>query len=165
MSYINLTQIAFIKLLGAAALLTSLAAPSLAADLPYNESADAKGEVRQAQADASEAHQPLLIVFGANWCEDCRALDEALKHGRSAELVGKQFKVVKVNVGNFNRNLDIVQRYGNPIQGGIPAAVIVSSSDQVLFTTRGGELADARRMSDEGLAQFFEKALKATTSH
>ena len=28
----------------------------------------------------------MAVVFGANWCEDCRALDKAL-HGASQNLV------------------------------------------------------------------------------
>ncbi|MEO8125234.1 MAG: thioredoxin family protein, partial [Burkholderiales bacterium] len=70
--------------------------------LPYNESADAKAEVRQALAQSSHDKIPVLVIFGANWCEDCRALDVALKHGKNAELMARSFRVVKVDVGNFD---------------------------------------------------------------
>jgi protein disulfide-isomerase len=123
--------------------------------LPYNESADAKAEVQQALAAASRSQVPVLVIFGANWCEDCRALDTAMKSGRNAELLAKSFKVVKVDVGNFNRNLDLAQAYGNPIAKGIPAAVVLSPGNQVLYATRAGELADARRMSEGGIFEFF----------
>jgi protein disulfide-isomerase len=100
----------------------------------------------------------VLIIFGANWCEDCRALDRALKTGRNAELIARDFRVVKVDVGNFDRNLDVTGAYGNPTARGIPSAVIVSPDNRILFATRAGELADARRMSDEGIHDFFAKA-------
>jgi len=32
------------------------------------------------------------------------------------------FHVVNVDVGNWDRNLDVSQRYGSPIDGGIPAS-------------------------------------------
>jgi hypothetical protein len=66
--------------------------------------------------------------------------------------------VVKVDVGNFDHNLDVAAKYGDPIKKGIPAAVIVSPTGQVLYATKGGELADARRMSDDGVYEFFRKA-------
>jgi protein disulfide-isomerase len=127
------------------------------AALPYNESADAKADVRQALASSQSSHLPVLVIFGANWCEDCRALDASLHTGRNAELIKRKFRIVKVDVGNFDHNLDIAAVYGNPIKKGIPAAVVLSPENEVLFSTKGGELADARRMSETGIYDFFEK--------
>ena len=146
---------------GAALAAAPAAAPAAATvqHLPYNAAADAKADVAHALAEAKAAHVPVLLIFGANWCEDCRALDKALKEGKNAELMKKEFKVVKVDVGNFDHNLDVANAYGNPLKKGIPAAVLVSSSDnQVLYATKGGELANARRMSESGIHDFFKQA-------
>ena len=141
-------------------LLTTFAATLAgAAALPYDESVDAKVAVQQALVAAKTDNVPVLIVFGANWCEDCRALDLALKTGRNAELMAKEFKLVKVDVGNFNRNLDVDRAYGEPIKKGIPAAVVLSPANQVLYATRAGELADARRMSEGGIYEFFRRVV------
>jgi thiol-disulfide isomerase/thioredoxin len=59
-------------------LLSALASVALAvsaADGPYNEQADANADVRHAIAAAKSDHKHVLLVFGANWCGDCRALD------------------------------------------------------------------------------------------
>ena len=134
------------------------AALATAADRPYDPSADAKAQIQTALSQAAAANQPVLLIFGANWCQDCRALDKSLHTGRNAELIAHEFKVVKVDVGNFDHNVDIATQYGNPIKKGIPAAVIVSPQNKVLYATQGGELADARRMSDEGVYDFFHRA-------
>lgn len=128
------------------------------APLPYNEAANAKLEVQQALSAARSAKLPVLVIFGANWCKDCRALDTALKTQRNAELIAKEFLVVKVDVGNFNRNLDLAELYANPIKNGIPAAVILSPGNRILYTTRAGELSNARRMSEIGIYEFFRTA-------
>jgi protein disulfide-isomerase len=128
-----------------------------AAPLPYDESANAKADVQSALSAARQSRQPVLVLLGANWCEDCRALAAALQSGKSSELIAREFKVVKVDVGNFDRNLDLVARYGNPIAKGIPAAVVLSADGQVLYATRAGELADARRMSESGIYDFFKR--------
>jgi protein disulfide-isomerase len=143
-------------------LLTALTATLAgAATLPYDESADAKAAVQQALSVARTDKVPVLVIFGANWCEDCRALDLALKSGPNAELMAKEFKVVKVDVGNFNRNLDVDRAYGDPIRKGIPAAVVLSPDAQVLYATRAGELANARRMSESGVHDFFKAVVQA----
>jgi thioredoxin 1 len=145
-------------------LTAGLSAAVLAATLPYDASADAKMDVQQALIAAKSSHKPVLIVFGANWCEDCRALDRAIKRGKSAELLARSFSIVKVDVGDFDRNLDVVAAYGNPIKKGIPAAVVVSVDNKVLYATRAGELANARRMSETGIYDFFRRVSQGVAS-
>jgi len=138
-------------------LMTGALLATLVYAAPYDEAADAKADVKQALSAAKSANMPVLVIFGANWCKDCRALDQALSTGRNAELVKREFKVVKVDVGNFDKNLDLAEAYGNPIKKGIPAAVVLSPDNKVLYATRLGELADARSMSETGIYDFFKK--------
>lgn len=135
------------------------AGSAVAADMPYNPSANVKAEVHAALVKARASHKPVLLIFGANWCADCRALGKDLASGKNAALIASHFEVVKVWVGNFNKNLDVVNAYGNPIAKGIPAAVVVSPGDKVLYSTKAGELANARTMSKQGIYGFFENAV------
>lgn len=135
-----------------------------AAQLPYDENADAKAEIRRTLAEASRARLPVLLIFGANWCPDCRALDLAMSTGKSAALIARSFKLVRVDIGNFDRNLDVTASYGNPTRNGIPAAVVVSPTNEVIFATRAGELSNARRMGDKAIYEFFDKAAKRAGS-
>jgi len=141
-----------------------LTAPAwaLAAPLPYNEAADAKAEIEQALATAGTTKRNVLVIFGANWCEDCRALDASLKSQKNAELLAKEFVVVKVDVGNFDRNGTLTTRYGNPTKKGIPAAIVLAPNNQTLYATRAGELSNARRMSESGVYEFFSQAVSAS---
>lgn len=145
-----------------AALLTALGvrAADRPHELPYDEAADAKAQLEQALGRAQQLHKPVLVIFGANWCPDCRALDTAVRHGRNAQLLAREFEVLKVDVGRFDRNLDIAAAYGNPIRKGIPAAVILSADNRVLYATRAGELADARRMNEGDVYTFFAEAAR-----
>ena len=134
-----------------------------AADLPYNEAADARLEIRQALAQAAEAGMSVLVVFGANWCGDCKVLDMAMKQGASAPFVAREFKVVKIDVGRFDRNVSIAESYGVPLKNGIPAVVILSPANKVLYVTRAGELADARNMGENGIYDFLRKVTPVAT--
>jgi len=145
-----------------ALLFLSLAAAAAAADNPYNENADAKLEIKQALTQAAVSNTPIIIVFGANWCPDCKVLDLAMKNGASASLLGRDFKIVKVNIGHFDKNLDVAKQYGVPLEKGIPAVAIISPKNVVLYVTKEGELANARSMGDTGIYEFF-KRVTATT--
>jgi thioredoxin 1 len=123
----------------------------------YDEAADAKGAIRATLAEAEKAKLPVLVVFGANWCGDCRMLDATFKGGPSAPLIAKSFKVVKVDVGRFDRNVDIAEGYRVPLKKGIPAVAVLSPQGKLLYATEGGELADARKMGDQGVYDFFTR--------
>lgn len=128
------------------------------ADAPvYDESADARAQVAQALAKAKAENRQLMIVFGANWCGDCKMLDGEFKKPAMKALLDVNYVVVKVDVGRFNKNLDVVKPYGEVIKKGIPSIVIATPANQLVYATNGGELADARKMGEAGVAEFFQK--------
>ncbi len=154
-----------LRLLAAAvAVFTTISAPAAPAPAsgPYEEAADAKSQIQAALVEASQAKVPVLVVFGANWCGDCKVLDLAFKEGTAAPLIAKNFRVVKVNVGRFDRNVDIAESYGVPLKSGIPAVAVLSSQGKVVYATKAGELADARNMGEKSIYDFFSK-VSATT--
>jgi thioredoxin 1 len=136
--------------------LMSLCGIVRAADLPYDEHANAADDVRQALQAAHAAHKNVLLVFGANWCPDCRVLDSVL-HDKAAAQINDRFVVVKIDVGNFDKNMDLAKRYEVPLRKGIPAAAVLSSDDALLYVTRGGELADAHHMGEPAIVDLFSR--------
>jgi thioredoxin 1 len=138
-------------------LATHLAASAGGPPAIYDEGADAKAAIKATLAEAEKAKLPVLVVFGANWCGDCRMLDATFKNGPSAPLIAKSFKVVKVDVGRFDRNVDIAEAYRVPLKKGIPAVAVLSPQGKLLYATEGGELADARKMGDQGVYDFFTR--------
>jgi thioredoxin 1 len=133
------------------------AVAAAAADNPYSETADARLDIKQALTQAVATHTSVIVVFGANWCGDCKMLDSAMKSGASAPLLSRDFQIVKVNVGHWDKNLDIAKSYGVPLEKGIPAVVILSSKNKVVYVTKEGELANARRMGENGIYEFFKR--------
>lgn len=151
-----------LRSIGSVIVMVAAALALPAAELPYDESANATAELQRALAAARADRSEVLVVFGANWCPDCRELDKAL-NGKSRALIAGRFQVVKVNVGNFNKNLDLASQYGNPIKKGIPAVVVLSADNNVVYSSKGGELANARRMGDTGIYDFL--ASHVATAH
>lgn len=131
---------------------------AVAAPWPYDEQADAAGDIQHAVAAARVDHKSVLLIFGANWCSDCRALDKALQ-GSSQHLIEGKFHVVKIDVGNFDKNLYLARRYGNPIAKGIPALVVLGADNQVRYATDNGELANAGQMSEQSIYDFLKHKL------
>lgn len=140
-------------LLMAAALAASVLSPARAADAPapYNEQADARADLNQALAKAAAERKQVLVVYGANWCKDCLALDRGFHQGTLAQEVDKRFVTVKVDVARFNKNVELASQMGVPLKKGIPTVAVLSADGQVLGTTQGGELANARSMGEDAV--------------
>ncbi len=115
---------------------------------PYDERADARAELNTALQRARIENKPVLVVFGANWCADCQALANQMAAGPVAAHVAQRYIVTKVDVGNFNKNLDLAQQMGDAVKKGIPAVAVVSADGSFQRATQAGELARARKMGD-----------------
>jgi thioredoxin 1 len=137
-----------------------LAGVAWAASEPvYDENADAKEEIAAAIREAA-SHAPtrnVVLVFGGNWCTDCRVLNAQMHEGDLAALLAKSFVVVKINIGRMDRNLDLAARYGVPIKNGVPALAVLNSRGKLLYAQDQGQFADARHMSPASIKAFFER--------
>jgi thioredoxin 1 len=126
----------------------------------YDQNADARREIAAATAVASRSGTParnIVLVFGANWCADSRALDVNMHRLELASLLKKEFVVVKIDVGRFDKNLTVAEQYGVPIKKGIPALAVLGPHGKVLYAMDQGQFANARHMSHESIKAFFEK--------
>lgn len=114
-------------------LLLVMTAKTAGATLGYDENADAGKTVKEALTAAANSHKNVLMIFGANWCAACRQFDNSMREGK-IRLDESQYIPVKIDVGHFDRNLDLARAYGNPIRKGIPAASVVTPDNRILYS-------------------------------
>jgi protein disulfide-isomerase len=135
-----------------------LASMTFAADQPpYDEKADASQQIASAIAEASKARKNVILVFGANWCGDCRALDAQMHKEELAALIATNYEVVKVDVGRFDKNWVVGAKYHVPLYHGIPALAVLDPRGNVLYAMDQGQFSNARQMSYESIKEFFVK--------
>ena len=123
----------------------------------YNEAADAKAAIDAAVTSAALDEIRVLINWGAN--DDERSTKFAAL--RSARELGSYFsdeyKVVPVNVGHGDRNLDVARQYGATIApDSLPALTILDHTGKVLAQGVARDL-----LSDTDPAAFDPKKVAA----
>ncbi len=74
-----------------------------------------------------------------------------------ASLIEKNSVVVKIDIGRMNKNLDVAQKYGMPLNKGIPALALLNRYGKVLYAQDQGRFANARRMGYESFVAFFKQ--------
>jgi thiol-disulfide isomerase/thioredoxin len=125
--------------------------------LPYNEAANADADVAAAKARAKANGKLLLIDLGGNWCGDCRVLAGLMALPELKTFMDAHFVVVAVDVGRFNRNLQVPAHYGITQRlEGVPSLLVVDPASDTLIN--GGHiaaLADARSMTPQAIADWL----------
>ncbi|MFF4814467.1 thioredoxin family protein [Kitasatospora sp. NPDC001309] len=157
----------------AATAATSAAAPTAAtaaasagtapADLPdgYDATRDAEADVKAALARSAGDQRPVLLDFGANWCPDCKVLDKLFRSPQVTPLLRDDYRVVAVDVGRFDHNLDLAARYVDLRSSGIPALVVLSPDGTVRTASNDGAFSNARAMSAGTVATFLTRWAQA----
>ena len=126
---------------------------------PYDEAANADAAVAKARARALARHRLLLIDLGGNWCGDCRVLAATMALPELRAFVAAHYEVVTIDVGRFDKNLQIPAHYGITSRlPGVPALLIVDPvHDRLLDGGHISALADARHMDPQSLADWLAR--------
>lgn len=132
---------------------TPLKAPARLNPNLYAADADAKREIAEAIASANKENKRVLLVFGGNWCLDCHVLDNAFHQGRIAPVLSQNFDVVHVDIGEGNKNLDLVKKYHIALEKGVPAVAVLNSRGALLYSST--EFEKARAMTEEDVLAFL----------
>ena len=132
----------------------SLAATALAADI-YPATPDAKPEIREALAKAKAEHKRVILDFGGNWCTDCHVLDIYFHQAPNDKLLNDNFVLVDVNIGRYDMNTDVAEKYGVPLKKGVPALAVLSPDGSVVRAQAAGEFENMRTMDPSSVTEFL----------
>lgn len=121
----------------------------------YPADANATEEIRKAKLAASRQHKRILLVFGANWCMDCHVLDNAFHQPRIAPLLSANFLVVHVDVGKYDKNLEVAKQYHVDLEKGVPEIAVLNTSGGVLYST--SEFEKAKVLSEDDVIKFLNE--------
>jgi len=123
----------------------------------YPAATAARQEIREALARAAKRHTNVLVVFGADWCYDCHVLDKAFHRTDIAPILNVNFEVVHVDVGQGDKNQDLMNEYQVPMKRGIPGIAVLDSSGKLIYSQQNGEFERARALGPEDLLEFLKK--------
>jgi thioredoxin 1 len=126
----------------------------------YPDPSQAKADIAAAIKAAPQAHKRVLILFGANWCPNCVALDKAMQGESYKSMLEPSYLLVHANVGEMSamgtRN-ELAESYKLDLSKGIPAAVVLNEKGDLLFS---GPLAEIRKPVVEAEFTAFLKKWK-----
>lgn len=123
----------------------------------YAADADANHEIQEALKRATAEKKRVLLVFGANWCYDCHVLERALHEGPAGRIVSESFLLVHVDIGEGEKNPELVKTYRIPVEKGVPAVAVLGSDGKLVYSSGDGEFESARTMFKKDLVAFLNR--------
>jgi hypothetical protein len=121
----------------------------------YPPPKQAPSEIEAALSSAARDRKRILLVFGGNWCYDCHVLDATFHSKDIAALIDANFHVVHVNVGDYDRNLDLADKYEVPLKKGVPSLAVLDPDGKLVFSQKQGEFESSARLGPEDVIEFL----------
>lgn len=128
---------------------------------PYLEDANADAAVAAAFARARKSGKRVLIDLGGNWCGDCLVLANIMQLPEMKPFIAAHFEVVTVDVGRFDKNLQVPARFGITTRlEGVPAVIIAEPDGSFVNPGKITALSDARHMTPQAIADWLAQWTK-----
>jgi thiol-disulfide isomerase/thioredoxin len=98
---------------------------------------DPSKDIAKALVDAAKDGKQVLLDFGADWCPDCKVLENIFRDPAVAKFIDDHFHVVRIDLGVYFesdkiRNADTAAKYGVGEDVGIPALVLLDDHGVVV---------------------------------
>lgn len=132
----------------------------------YLVSEDAAADVDAALERAARNGTRVLLVMGANWCHDSRALAGWLGTARFAALIEREYELVFVNIGmpqtGDGHNIGIARRFGLEDLPGTPNLLVVTADGALVNADTATTWRNAASRSEDAIyAELEALATKA----
>jgi thioredoxin-related protein len=125
----------------------------------YDTKADAKVLIAAAVEQAKRENQRVLVMFGGNWCGWCHKLHELFKSDKDiAKTLLYEYQLVLIDIGKFDKNLDIATGYGADLsKAGVPYLAVLDANGKALTTQDTGALEDGDHHDPKKVTAFLDK--------
>ena len=129
----------------------------------FQPSTDPLADVQQALSRAEKSDRLALVVLGANWCHDSRALASRLHHPPLAEVIQQHYELVFVDVGFYEKGREVVQQFGVAHFYATPTVLIIDPSTGALVNDEDRHIwGNAYSIDMASSVRYFEKWADST---
>ena len=131
--------------------------PAVQSGEMYFPSVDAMGDVAKAISDAKESNRLVLVILGANWCHDSRALAARLYQEPLRAIIEQHYETVFIDVAYLDKGGDVISSIGPPIYYATPTVLIVDPvSARLLNADNRHQWGSANDISMEESVAYFQ---------
>jgi len=106
---------------------------------------------------AKREHKRVLLDFGGNWCYDCHVLDAAFHYPQIERVLDPNYVVVHINIGRYDQNLDLADKYQIPLKKGVPSLAVLDDKGNLLVSQKQADFENTTKIAPKDVENFLEK--------
>jgi len=127
--------------------------------LPYDEKViDSLQLDKFIDMSISKGKQP-VVIFGGNWCPDCRILDGTLAMPTIKKFLQQHYQVMHIDIGRYDRNMELMNHLNIETKKGVPRVVILDLEKNIVNSSTSSEWTTARDRKQQEIYNYFQKFL------
>lgn len=124
--------------------------------LPYNEKEFSEDQIEKFIITTINNDKQPIIIFGANWCPDCRILEGTFELPTIKSFLKKYFNILHVDVGRYDKNMDLLGYFNIPLEEGVPRVLVFSKDRELLNSSSTKEWTTARNRKKQDIFNYFQ---------
>jgi thiol-disulfide isomerase/thioredoxin len=133
---------------------------SLPLPLPYNGVEYSPEQVNGFIDETIEQSKQPLLIFGGNWCPDCRILDGTLQLPTIKKFMEEKYQIMHIDVGRYDKNMNLISYFGIPKDKGVPRVMVFDKNKVILNKKSTKEWTTARDRGKQEVFNYFQDLAK-----
>jgi protein disulfide-isomerase len=125
--------------------------------LPYERIDLSENDLRNFIDSTIDNNKQPIVIFGANWCPDCRILSAVLDLQTVNKYMDDNFEILYIDLGRYDINMSLMEFFNIMPQQGIPRVVILNKDKEVLNIQDTGEWTTARSRTKQEIFNYFQE--------
>jgi len=125
--------------------------------LPYNNKNISSRLLDSFIDEAINKNLQPVIIFGGNWCPDCRILDGTLELPTVKKFLNEHYKIMHIDIGRYDKNMELMSHLKIEQKKGVPRVVIFNFQKEILNSSTSSEWTTARDRKQQEIFNYFQK--------
>jgi len=102
-----------------------------------------------------DSKQP-IVIFGGNWCPDCRVLEGTIKMPSIKRFMDKHYSILHIDVGRYEVNMNLMDYFGVAREEGVPRVLVFDMNKNIINSSTTKEWTTARDRRQQEIFNYFQ---------
>ena len=123
---------------------------------PYDGVVYSVDELKSFIVSTVKSNKQPIIIFGANWCPDCRIFSGTMDIPKIKSYINDHFAILYIDVKRYEINMQLMEEFGIPSAEGIPRVLVFDKRMNLINNSNTTEWRTARERSSQEIFDFFQ---------
>lgn len=125
--------------------------------LPYNGEEYSAEQINDFLDETLQQSKQPILIFGGNWCPDCRILDGTLQLPTIKKFMNKNYNIMHIDVGRYDKNMELMSFFEIDKEKGVPRVLVFDNKKNLLNSSSTREWTTARERNFQDIFDYFQK--------